>query len=195
MSELLRQPEIIAKAAKELDDVIGRERWVRDDDMKNLPYFRAIVKETMRLHPAAPTLLPHYAREDIKLHGYDIPKGTVVFVSVFSAQRDPKIYERPEDFWPERFIGRDIDLKGQDFELLPFGSGRRMCPGYSLGLKIVQDTLANLIHGFTWKLPNNMKPEDLNMEETYRLSGPKKIPLAACAEPRLAPQLYEFDQA
>lgn len=190
MSELLKQPHIIAKAVEELDSVIGKERWVQEKDIQNLTYIRAIARETMRLHPVAPMLVPRLAREDVQVKGYDIPKGTVVLVNTFTSQRDPNVYERPEEFWPERFIGTNIDVKGHSFELLPFGSGRRMCPGYSLGLKVIESSLANLLHGFTWKLPNNMTPEDLNMEEIFGLSNPKKVPLAACIEPRLAPHLY-----
>ncbi|KAJ8434827.1 hypothetical protein Cgig2_022106 [Carnegiea gigantea] len=191
MSELLKQPRIIAKAVEELDSVIGKERWVQEKDIQNLTYIRAIVKETMRLHPVVPMLVPRLAREDVQVKGYDIPKGTIVLVNTFSSQRDPNVYERPEEFWPERFIGMNIDVKGQDFELLPFGSGRRMCPGYSLGLKVIESGLANLLHGFTWKLPNNMRPEDLNMEEIFGLSNPKKIPLTAFIEPRLDYHLFK----
>lgn len=190
MSELLKQPHIITKATEELDHVIGKERWVLEKDIPNLPYIRAIAKETMRLHPVAPMLVPRMAREAVQIQGYDVPKGSLVLMNTFTSQRDPNVYERPEEFWPERFIGKSIDVKGHDFELLPFGSGRRMCPGYSLGLKVIESSLANLLHGFTWKLPNNIKAEGLDMEEVFGLSNPKKIPLTACIEPRLAPHLY-----
>lgn len=193
MSELLRKPEIITKATKELDQVVGKERWVLEKDIQNLPYIRAIAKETMRLHPVAPMLVPRMSREDVQIQGYDIPKGTCVLVNTFTSQRDPQIYESPQEFFPERFIGKNIEVKGQDFELLPFGSGRRMCPGYSLGLKVIESSLANLLHGFAWKLPGDMKPRDLDMLEIFGLSNPKKIPLVACAEPRLPPHLYDHE--
>ncbi|KAL2933067.1 Flavonoid 3'-monooxygenase [Bienertia sinuspersici] len=192
ISELIRRPEIIAKATEELDRVIGKERWVQEKDIQNLPYIRAIAKETMRLHPVAPMLVPRMAREQVKVEGYDIPKGTVILVNTFTIQRDPNVYERPEEFRPERFIGNDIDVKGQSFELLPFGTGRRMCPGYSLGLKVIQSSLANLIHGFEWKLPDKMNPEDMNMDEIFGLSNPKKDPLTACAKPRLPHHMYHM---
>ncbi|XP_021716536.1 cytochrome P450 71A1-like [Chenopodium quinoa] len=192
ISELLKKPEVIAKATEELDRVIGKERWVKEKDVPNLPYIRAIAKETMRLHPVAPMLVPRMAREHVKIKGYDIPKGCVVFVNTFTIQRDPEVYENPDEFLPERFLGNNIDVKGRDFELLPFGSGRRMCPGYSLGLKVIETSLANLLHGFIWKLPSNMKPEDLDMKEIYGLSNPKKIPLVACAEPRLPHHMYHM---
>ncbi|XP_004303698.1 PREDICTED: cytochrome P450 71A1-like [Fragaria vesca subsp. vesca] len=192
ISELLRKPEIFKKATEELDRVIGRERWVEEKDIVNLPFIDAIAKETMRLHPVAPMLVPRLAREDCQVAGYDIPKDTRVLVSVWTIGRDPNLWENPDEFCPERFIGKDIDVKGQDFELLPFGSGRRMCPGYSLGIKVIHTSLANLLHGFTWRLPDGMKKEDLNMEEIFGLSTPKKFPLVAVAEPRLPAHVYSL---
>ncbi|KAL3824502.1 hypothetical protein ACJIZ3_020531 [Penstemon smallii] len=192
ISELLKKPEIFEKATEELDRVIGQNKWVKEKDMSKLPYIEAIAKETMRLHPVAPMLVPRASREDCKVGGYDIKKGTQILVNVWTIGRDPSIWENPTEFCPDRFIGKSIDVKGQDFELLPFGSGRRMCPGYSLGLKVIQSSLANLLHGFNWKLPENMKPEDLNMEEIFGLSTPKKIPLCVVAEPRLPLELYSM---
>ncbi|PIN02944.1 Cytochrome P450 CYP2 subfamily [Handroanthus impetiginosus] len=192
ISELLKKPEIFKEATEELDRVIGKNKWVNEKDIPNLPYVEAIVKETMRLHPVAPMLVPRLAREDCKVAGYDIQKGSQVLVNVWTIGRDPSLWDNPTEFCPERFIGKDIDVKGQDFELLPFGSGRRMCPGYSLGLKVIQSSLANLLHGFNWKLPDNMKREELNMEEIFGLSTPRKIPLVAVAEPRLPLELYSM---
>lgn len=191
ISELLKKPEIFEKATEELDRVIGQNKWVREKDIPNLPYVESIVKETMRLHPVAPMLVPRLAREDCKVAGYDIKKGTQVLVNTWTIQRDPSIWENPNEFCPERFLEKNIDVKGQDFELLPFGSGRRMCPGYSLGLKVIQSSLANLLHGFNWRLPDKMKPEQLNMEEIFGLSTPRKYPLVAVAEPRLPLDLYK----
>lgn len=190
ISELLKKPELFEKAIEELDSVIGEDGWVEEKDIKNLPYVEAIVKETMRMHPVAPMLVPRCSREDCKVAGYDVPAGTRVLVNVWTIGRDPTLWEKPNEFNPERFIGKNIDVKGHDYELLPFGSGRRMCPGYSLGLKVIQATLANLLHGFKWRLPGNMKPEDLNMEEIFGLSTPRKFPLEAIAEPRLTRDLY-----
>lgn len=116
----------------------------------------------------------------------------MILVHVWTIGRDPSVWENPDEFCPERFIGRNINVKGHDFELLPFGSGRRMCPGYSLGLKVIQASLANLLHGFTWRLADDMEPEDLNMEEIYGLSTPRKIPLKVLANPRLPLELYSL---
>ncbi|KAL5725603.1 hypothetical protein ACHQM5_008732 [Ranunculus cassubicifolius] len=190
IAELLKRPYIIEKATEELDRVIGRERWVTEKDMLRLPYIEAVMKETMRLHPVAPMLVPRMAREDVKVAGYDIPKGTLALVHVWAIGRDPTLWEKPEEFYPERFMGKSIDVKGADFELLPFGAGRRMCPGYTLGLKVIQSTLANLLHGFLWSLPDKMKPEDLDMNEIFGLSTPMKYPLVTVVEPRLPAHLY-----
>ncbi|KAF6146638.1 hypothetical protein GIB67_008924 [Kingdonia uniflora] len=190
MSELLKQPEIFKKATEELDRVIGRDRWVEESDIPCLPYIEAIVKETMRLHPVAPMLVPRLVREDCKVAGYDIVAGTRALVSVWTIGRDPTLWDEPEVFCPERFIGKSIDIKGHDFELLPFGAGRRMCPGYTLGLKVIQSSLANLIHGFVWKLPEKITTGDLNMEEIFGLSTPRKIPLIVILQPRLPAQAY-----
>nr|WMZ41149.1 cytochrome P450 family 75 subfamily B polypeptide 2 [Ipomoea batatas] len=190
ISELLKKPEIFKKATDELDRVIGQKRWVEEKDMPNLPYIQAIVKETMRLHPVAPMLVPRQCREDCKVAGYDIPEGTRILVSVWTIGRDPTLWDNPNEFIPDRFIGKDIDVKGCDYELLPFGAGRRMCPGYSLGLKVIQASLANLLQGFNWRLPNDVTPEKLNMEEIFGLSTPKKIPLAVAIEPRLPMHVY-----
>ena len=189
MSELLKQPHLIRKATEELDRVIGRDRLVEERDIPQLPYINAIMKETMRKHPVA-VLAPHLALEDCNIAGYEIRKGTRIFINTWSIGRNPSIWDAPEEFCPERFLGKDIDVKGQNFELLPFGSGRRMCPGYSLGLKMISSSLANLLHGFNWKLPDNMKVEDLGMDEVYGLATPRKFPLIAVVEPRLPLNLY-----
>nr|AYM47547.1 flavonoid 3'-hydroxylase [Dracaena cambodiana] len=192
ISELLKRPHIFDRAKEELDRVIGQNRWVDEKDVPNLPYIESIVKETMRMHPVAPMLVPRLAREDATFNGYDIPAGTRVLVNVWTIGRDPTVWDEPEEFKPERFLGKEIDVKGQDFELLPFGSGRRMCPGYSLGLKVIQVSLANLLHGFEWKPPKGMKAEELNMEEIFGLSTPRKVPLEVVVEPRLEAWLYDI---
>ncbi|CAO2173025.1 unnamed protein product [Urochloa humidicola] len=190
ISELLRKPTIFAKATEELDRVVGRGRWVTEKDISRLPYLEAIVKETMRVHPIVPLLIPRVAREDAAVGGYDIPKGTRVLVNVWTIGRDPALWDKPEEFVPERFVGSKMDVKGQDFELLPFGSGRRMCPGYNLGLKVIQLSLANLLHGFTWRLPDGMVKEELSMDEVFGLSTTRKVPLQVVVEPKLPAQLY-----
>ncbi|XP_009388239.2 trimethyltridecatetraene synthase-like [Musa acuminata AAA Group] len=190
VSEILKRPETFDKATEELDRVIGRGRWVEEEDVHRLPYIEAIVKETMRIHPVAPLLVPRLSREHTTVDGYDIPAGTGVLVNVWAIGRDPAVWDAPEEFRPERFVGSPIDVKGHHFELLPFGAGRRMCPGNSLGLKMVHLSLANLLHGFKWRLPPGMTAEELNMDEIFGLTTPRKVRLQAVVEPKLPAHLY-----
>lgn len=188
--ELLRQPRVIDKAMEELDRVVGKERWVEEKDCSQLSYIEAILKETLRLHPLGTMLAPHCAIEDCNVAGYDIEKGTTVLVNVWTIGRDPKYWDRAEEFLPERFLEKDIDMDGHNFAFLPFGSGRRRCPGYSLGLKVIRATLANMLHGFNWKLPEGMKPESISVEEHYGLTTHPKFPVLVIMEPRLSSDLY-----
>ncbi|GMJ07287.1 TRANSPARENT TESTA 7, CYTOCHROME P450 75B1 [Hibiscus trionum] len=192
ISELIKQPQLLTKATEELDRVVGRERWVEEKDIPQLPYLDTIMKETMRKHPVAPLLVPHMAMKDCNVAGYDIGKGTRVFINTWSIGRDPFLWEQPEEFRPERFSGRNIDVKGRSFEVLPFGAGRRMCPGYNLGVKMIPLSIANLLQAFNWKLPENTKVEDLSMEEAPGITTPRKFPLVAVLEPRLPLHLYEI---
>ncbi|CAD6226647.1 unnamed protein product [Miscanthus lutarioriparius] len=187
MSELLRNPDALASATEELDRVVGRERLVvTEGDIPSLPYMEAVVKETMRLHPVSPMLAPRLSREDVSVGGHDVPAGTLVFVNVWAIARDPAVWGRTAgEFLPEQFVASGVDVMGHDLELLPFGSGRRMCPGVSLGLRMVQVVLANLLHGYAWKLPDGVSREELSMEETFGLSMPRMVRLDAVAEPRL----------
>ncbi|KAL9462802.1 hypothetical protein AB3S75_000746 [Citrus x aurantiifolia] len=144
----------------------------------------------MRLHPPATLLVPRLAGENCKVAGYDIIKNSRVIVNVWAIGRDPTLWEKPNEFCPERFIGKEIDVVGHNFEQLPFGAGRRMCVGYALGLITVQSTLANLLHGFEWKLPGNVRKEDLDMEERFGVTTSRENPLLVVPKPRLPLDLY-----
>ncbi|CAL5066977.1 unnamed protein product [Urochloa decumbens] len=197
MSELLRRPDAMAAAAGELDRVVGRERWVMERDLPELPYIDAVVKETLRLHPVGPLLVPHHAREHTVVAGYDVPAGARVLVNVWAIARDPASWpDAPGEFRPERFLkggvaGAGVDVRGAHFELLPFGAGRRICPAVDLAMKLVATGVANLVQGFAWRLPEGVKPEDVSMEEHVGLSTKRKVPLVAVAEPRLPAHLYD----
>ncbi|KAK3038180.1 hypothetical protein RJ639_029634, partial [Escallonia herrerae] len=162
---MLNNPHVLEKAQEELDMHVGRERQVEESDMKNLVYLQAIIKETLRIYPAGPLSLPHESMEECVVGGYNIPKGTRLLVNLWKIHHDPKKWPNPSEFRPERFLTthKDIDLRGQSFELIPFGSGRRVCPGISLGLRILQLTLASLLHGFEFMKPStepiDMKPK------------------------------------
>ncbi|KAK4400074.1 Trimethyltridecatetraene synthase [Sesamum angolense] len=128
--------------------------------------------------------------EDCKVAGYDISKGTMILINTWSIGRDPNSWDAPEKFLPERFLGKETDILGSNFALLPFGSGRRRCPGYPLALKIVRTMLANLLHGFNLKLVDGMRPEDICMEEMFGLATHPKKPLAIIMEPTLSDNFY-----
>jgi len=196
MSELLRHPEAMAGATGELDRVVGRGRWVTERDLPDLPYIDAVVKETLRLHPVGPLLVPHHAREDTVVAGYDVPAGARVLVNVWAIARDPASWpDAPDAFRPERFLGggagSGVDVRGAHFELLPFGAGRRICPAYDLAMKLVAAGVAIMVQGFAWRLPDGVAPEDVSMEEHVGLSTKWKVPLVAVAEPRLPAHLYD----
>ncbi|GMI75478.1 cytochrome P450, family 76, subfamily C, polypeptide 4 [Hibiscus trionum] len=139
-----------------------------------------VVKESLRLHPVALFLIPRESMEDVVVDGYLIPKNTRILVNTWSMGRNPNIWsENAEEFLPERFIDGNIDLRGQHFELIPFGSGRRGCPGMQLGLITVRLVLSQLIHCFDWELPDGMLPHELDMSETFGLSLPRANHLLA----------------
>lgn len=185
LSELIKHPRVMKKVQKELENVVGRERVVDESDLEKLEYLGMVVKETMRLHPVAPLLIPHAAIEDCTVNGFHIPQKSRVMINVWAIGRDPSAWTDPEMFIPERFDGSNIDFHGRDFQFLPFGSGRRGCPGMQLGLTMVQLVVAQLVHCFDWELPNNMLPTELDMTEEFGLTVPRAKHLLAVPTPRL----------
>ncbi|TXG56174.1 hypothetical protein EZV62_017487 [Acer yangbiense] len=170
MAELARNPRAMNKAQDEVRNFFRKKGKVSEDDIDQLHYLKLIIKETLRLHPAVPLLLPRETISHFKVNGYDIYPKTIMQVNVWAIGRDPNYWKDPEEFYPERFMDNPTDFKGQNFEFLPFGSGRRSCPGINMGLKTVEVALANLLYEFNWKLPNGMKEEDINMEEAIGMS-------------------------
>ncbi|KAF8088280.1 hypothetical protein N665_0546s0012 [Sinapis alba] len=179
MAELLSNPKTMAKAHAEMDNVVGQNGIVQESDISKLPYLQAVVKETFRLHPPAPLLIPRKAETDVEVLGFMVAKDTQVLVNVWGIGRDPSVWENPTRFEPERFLGKETDVKGRDYELTPFGGGRRICPGLPLAVKTVNLMLASLLYSFDWKLPNGINPEDLDMDETFGLTLHKTNPLHA----------------
>ncbi|XP_065876207.1 cytochrome P450 71AU50-like [Euphorbia lathyris] len=165
LSEIMRNPRVMKKVQMELQEKVGMDRIVEESDLGNLEYLDMVIKETLRLHPIAPLLIPHKAAEDTIVNGFLIPKDSQIFINAWSIGRDPSAWSDAEKFWPERFIGSKIDVHGHNFELLPFGSGRRGCPGLQLGMTVIRLVVAQLLHCFDWKLPNDMLPTDLDMTE------------------------------
>ncbi|XP_065856385.1 cytochrome P450 93A3-like [Euphorbia lathyris] len=187
LSELINHPNIMNKAREEIDSIIGKERIVQESDIANLPYLQSVVKETLRLHPTGP-LIVRESTEDCTINGYEIPARTRLYVNVWSLGRDPNYWEKPLEFCPERFIiaegnGKSqMDVRGQYFHLLPFGSGRRGCPGTSLALLMIQTGLASMIQCFDWKVNGSV-----DMEEGIGLTLPRAKPLVCVPVPRLKP--------
>ncbi|KAF6171389.1 hypothetical protein GIB67_009530 [Kingdonia uniflora] len=196
IAELMRNPKLLAKAQLELDTVVGKDQLVSESDIGQLPFLQAIIKETFRLHPSTPLSLPRTATESCEINGYTIPKDSTLLVNVYAIGRDPNVWAEPLEFKPERFLQgsehADIDIKGNNFEVIPFGAGRRICAGVSLGLRMVQFTTATLIHAFDWGLPEGQMVEKLNMDEAYGLTLQRAAPLVVHPRPRLAPKLYSI---
>ncbi|CAN6321944.1 unnamed protein product [Urochloa humidicola] len=177
MAELIRNPHVLKKAQDEIRAVVGNKERAQPDDLPKLKYLKTVLKETLRLHPVAPLLAPRESMQHVKICGYDVPAKTRIFVNAWAIGRDPIIWSNPEEFDPERFNGSDIDFNGAHFELLPFGAGRRMCPGVAMGVAVVEFTLANLLYCFEWELPEGMTAKDVSMEEAGGLTINKKVPL------------------
>ncbi|KAF7019456.1 unnamed protein product [Triticum aestivum] len=183
MAELLRNPSSMAKVCDELAQVIGSRRNIEEADIVRLPYLQAVIKETFRLHPPAPLLLPRQPEMTVKIAGYTIPKGSRVFINVWAIGRDKDVWKEPEKFMPERFLGSAIDFKGVDFELLPFGAGRRICPGMALAIRMVHVMLASMLNQFNWSLPIELERNGIDMEDQFGLTLVKAVPLYAMATP------------
>ncbi|KAJ8899413.1 hypothetical protein K2173_018387 [Erythroxylum novogranatense] len=191
LSNLLNNRNTLERAQEELDQKVGRERWVEESDIGNLAYLQAIIKETLRLYPPGPLGVPHEATEDCCIAGYHIPKGTRLLVNFWKLHRDPEVWSNPDEFMPERFLTMQskVDVLGQNFELLPFGSGRRSCPGMTFALQAIPLTLAMLLQGFDVTPPSNVP---VDMSEGAGITLSKATPLQVQITPRLNPHLYEL---
>lgn len=186
---LLNNRRVLRKVENELDKHVGRDRQVNEADVKNLSYLQAVVKETLRLYPPAQLNGFHEATEDCSLAGFHISAGTHLFINLWKLQRDPSFWSDPLEFQPERFLEKhvDVDIYGNNFELLPFGSGRRVCPGITLALQVLHLTLAQLLHGFELGTVSDLP---IDMTEGAGLTNPKATPLEVTFRPRLPPSLY-----
>lgn len=189
MAEMMNKPEVIQRAQQELDEVVGRDNMVEESHIYKLPYLFAVMKETLRLHPALPLLVPHCPTETSTVGGYTVPKGARVFVNVWAIHRDPSVWKNPLEFNPERFLNSKWDYSGSDFNYFPFGSGRRICAGIAMAERMFLYSVATLLHSFDWKLPDGQK---VDLTEKFGIVLKLKNPLAAIPTPRLSdPALYE----
>ncbi|KAJ7960891.1 Cytochrome P450 [Quillaja saponaria] len=165
MSELLKNPKIMEEVQAEVRGVFVKKGYVDETEFDKLKYLKAVVKETLRLHPPLPMLLPRESSERCEINGFVIPAKTKVIINGWAIGRDPNYWTEAEEFKPERFLGSPIDYKGTNFEYIPFGAGRRICPGMTFGMANTELPLAKLLYHFDWNLPNGMKPEELAMKE------------------------------
>ncbi|XP_019177313.1 PREDICTED: geraniol 8-hydroxylase-like [Ipomoea nil] len=179
MAETLKNPEVLSKVQTELKQVVGKGKQVDEADIVNLPYLQSIVKETLRMHPPVPFLVPRRVEQDSEVLGYVVPKGSQVLVNVWAIGRDSGIWKDPLMFEPERFMDAKVDVRGQDFELIPFGAGRRVCPGMPLAMRMVPVMLGSLLNSFDWQLESGIAPMDLDMGEKFSFTLAKGQPLRA----------------
>ncbi|XP_065858001.1 geraniol 8-hydroxylase-like [Euphorbia lathyris] len=188
MAEMINKPEEMRKAQQELDTVIGKNNIVEENHIHQLPYLYAIMKETLRLHPTLPLLVPHCPSETCTVGGYTIPKGARVFVNVWAIHRDPSIWENPLEFKLERFLDSKWDYSGNDFSYFPFGSGRRICAGIAMAERMYLYSLATLLHSFDW---NSLQRKNVDLTEKFGIVMKLKNPLIVIPTPRLSdPTLY-----
>ncbi|CAG7872751.1 unnamed protein product [Brassica rapa] len=184
MTELTRHPRVMKKLQQEIRETLGdNKEKITEQDLERVQYLKFVIQETFRLHPPAPLLLPRETMSDIKIQGYNIPKNTMIEINTYSIGRDPNCWENPNDFIPERFVDSPVEYKGQHYELLPFGAGRRICPGMATGITIVELGLLNVLYFFDWSLPDGMTIDDIDMEEAGAFVVAKKVPLELIPTP------------
>ncbi|MBA0869411.1 hypothetical protein Goshw_027797 [Gossypium schwendimanii] len=191
LSLLLNNRDKLSKVQQELNVHVGKDKLlVTESDTKNLVYLQSIIKETLRLYPPAPLSVIHEAMEDCTVNGYHVSAGTWLIMNLYKIHHDPLIWANPFEFQPERFMTthKDIDVRGQNFELVPFGSGRRMCPGVSFALQVLHFTLANVLHWFEFETPSN---EAVDMSEALGITSSKATPLEVHITPRLPVFVYD----
>ncbi|KAM7273419.1 hypothetical protein ACFE04_028083 [Oxalis oulophora] len=182
MAQMVKNPRVMKKVQDEIRGLVGKKSKIEETDIDRMVYLKCIVKESLRIH--APVLITRQSSTNtVKLAGYDIPPKTTILINAWAIQRDPSLWDRPEEFIPERFIDdHSVDFRGNNSQLIPFGGGRRGCPGISFAVAEIEFVLANLIHWFDWELPEGEK--ELDMSEAYKLTIRKKVPL------RLVPILH-----
>ncbi|KAG2536957.1 geraniol 8-hydroxylase-like [Panicum virgatum] len=183
MTELLQNPVSMSKVCDELARVIGSRKNIEESQIGQLPYLQAVVKETFRLHPPVPFLIPRQGEVATKVIDYTIPKGARLLINIWAMGRDANVWPEPDKFMPERFLEKMVDLKGGDFNLIPFGAGRRICPGMPLAIRMVHLVLGSLLNQFKWRLPVEVERNGVDMAEKFGVTLIKAVPLCAIATP------------
>lgn len=169
---------------QEITEIAHGRPMILEDDLEKMIYLKAVIKEGLRLHPPGPLLVPREASEEVKLMGYHIPKGTQVIINAYAIGRDPTLWEEPDEFRPERFLSSSTDYKGVDYQWLPFGAGRRRCPGIQFSVDVIELALANVIYKFDLVLPNGLTNMDLDMTEASAITVYRKSSLLVNVSPR-----------
>ncbi|XVF63736.1 hypothetical protein PTKIN_Ptkin09bG0110200 [Pterospermum kingtungense] len=181
MTSLMKNPSSMMKAQEEVRNLIGNKGFVDEDDIQNLLYLKAVVKETFRFQPPLPLLVARETIKNCKLGEYEIPAKTRVYVNAWAIGRNPESWENPEKFNPGRFLSGPIDYKELEFDLIPFGGGRRRCPGNYMGTLTSELVLANLLYKFDWEMPVGMNKEDLDFDTSPGVTMHKKNALCLMA--------------
>ena len=199
IAELLKHPNTLNKVQQELTKVVGLNNKVEESHLPKLTYLNAVIKETLRLHPSAPLLIPRAPSQSTTIGGYKIPQGTKIFVNIWGLQRDPSVWDNPLEFAPERFLVNsdassyqkfNLNSGSGEFNYLPFGSGRRACPGIPLANKLVPYMVATFLHLFDWKLPHGT---ELEFSDKFGIVAMKRVPLVAVPTFRSSdPELYSM---
>ncbi|CAL5059871.1 unnamed protein product [Urochloa decumbens] len=184
MAELMRNPRVMQKTQDEVRRALAGDGKVKEGKLGNLHYLPLVIKETLRLHPPAPLLLPRRCGSTCQVLGFDIPEGTMVIVNAWAIGRDPAHWEEPDEFMPERFEDGGRDFRGLDFEFIPFGAGRRMCPGMAFGLAHIELALAALLFHFDWELPGGTAAEELDLTEAFGVTTQLRSDLVVVPIPR-----------
>ena len=174
MSEMVKNPQVMRRVQAEVRKVFDTKRNVDETGLHELKYLQCVIKETLRLHPSAPLLLPRENSKPCNINGYIIPARSKVIVNAWAIGRDPRYWPEAEVFKPERFLDSSLDYKGTNFEYIPFGAGRRICPGISFAIANIELPLAQLLYNFDWKLPSGLKQEELDMTEDFGLTVRRK---------------------
>jgi len=183
MSEMIKRPSVMVKAQAEVRQALKGKKTFDDKDLENLTYLKLVVKETLRLHTPFPLILPRESMEEAKIGEYIIPPKTRVIINAWAMATSPESWEDPEKFLPERFENSSVDFMGNHYEFIPFGAGRRMCPGISFASTSIAHSLAGLLYHFNWELPDGVSPKDLDMTEAIGIIASKNKDLCLIARP------------
>ncbi|KAI3773652.1 hypothetical protein L1987_48182 [Smallanthus sonchifolius] len=184
MSELIRNPRVMKKLQREATEIAQGRSMISEEDLDRMHYLKAVIKESLRLHTPFPLLLPRISTQDVKLMGYDIAAGTQVIINAWAIGRDPALWEESNKFKPERFLNNSVNYQVLQFDWLPFGAGRRSCPGIQFSVPVMEFALANIVYKFDMVLPKGIENEDLDMSEEFGITIHRKSSLFVLVSPR-----------